>query len=184
MSDRNIFLLMKALFFASVKHQSHKRNDRNRSPYLNHPVSVAYYLSSCGITDPDILCAALLHDTLEKTETTREELLREFGQKILSIVEELTDDPALSKKEQHEAQIRNAPLESHEAKIIKIGDKISNITHLKENSPLDLDSKKKLEYLNWTRQVIDGIRGTNTCLENRYDEQYEKTRKILEGNNE
>ena len=76
-------LLLKAVHFAAQKHSDQKRKDRNASPYINHPISVAFIIATVGkVNNPEILAAALLHDTIEDTSTTPEELEVKFSPKI------------------------------------------------------------------------------------------------------
>ena len=64
-------LILKAAHFAAQKHRGQRRKDEDASPYINHPISVAKIISEIGnVEDPEVLAAALLHDTIEDTETT------------------------------------------------------------------------------------------------------------------
>ncbi|CAF4378621.1 unnamed protein product, partial [Adineta steineri] len=91
---------MHALQFAAHKHRFQKRKDSDGTPYINHPIGFAHILSNeAGIKDIDLLIVALLHDTVEDTETTHEELQQEFGTRIADLVAELTDDKNLPKAE-------------------------------------------------------------------------------------
>ena len=90
-------LILDALGFAAHKHRDQRRKDAGATPYINHPIAVAKLLVECGIDDPVILQAAILHDTIEDTETTREELERQFGDEVAAVVVEVTDDKRLEK---------------------------------------------------------------------------------------
>jgi guanosine-3',5'-bis(diphosphate) 3'-pyrophosphohydrolase len=71
---------IRALVFAAAKHREQRRKDAAAAPYINHPIAVANVLANeAGITDPIVLCAALLHDTIEDTKTTAAELEEQFG---------------------------------------------------------------------------------------------------------
>lgn len=132
----NLPLLLKAAHFAAHKHHGQRRKDADATPYINHPIEVADLLATIGkVTDVKTLCAALLHDTIEDTQTTAEELEREFGGEITSIVLELTDDKSLPKDERKLLQVRNAAKKSTSARLIKLGDKISNIRCLIDSPP-------------------------------------------------
>src|ERR1044071_6947855 len=99
-------LLLKALTFAARKHRDQRRKDARASPYINHPIALADVLvNEAGVTDVEVLCAALLHDTIEDTETTPGELEREFGRDIADIVAELTDNKMLRKRTRKRMQI-------------------------------------------------------------------------------
>lgn len=159
-------LVLKAALFAAQKHSQQRRKDADASPYINHPLTVAYLISEIGgVTDPEQLAAALLHDTLEDTETSPEELEAEFGPRVRRIVEEVTDDKRLPKAERKRQQIAHAPTISKEAALIKLGDKIANIRDIADSPPLNWTLERRLAYLTWAEAVIDGCAATNLPLE-------------------
>ena len=87
---KNLSIILTALEFASRKHRDQRRKDASSSPYINHPISLANVLcNEASITDPKVICAALLHDTIEDTETTEQELKDVFGKAIAKIVVEV-----------------------------------------------------------------------------------------------
>ena len=106
-----------------------------------------------------MLCAALLHDTVEDTATTHEELVDAFGSRIARIVAEVTDDKSLAKEERKRLQVEHAPALSHEAKLVKLADKICNLRDVAERPPAKWDLARRQEYFDWAKQVIDGLRG-------------------------
>lgn len=161
--------ILHAAAFAAAKHQSQRRKDRAASPYINHPLAVAEVLSRHGVTDPVVIQAALLHDTIEDTETSREELEKEFGGQVTAVVLEVTDDKSLPKAARKRLQIEHAPGLSDAAKLVKIGDKICNARDVSENPPADWSVERRREYLEWTRQVVAGCRGVNVDLERAFD---------------
>lgn len=163
-------ILLKATNFAAIKHKDQRRKDSNKTPYINHPIEVAHILTQCGINDIDILAGALLHDTLEDTNTTSEELKKEFGEKILNIVLECSDDKKLSKVERKKLQIEHALHISREAKLIKLADKISNVSGLINNPPSTWAEKEINGYFVWAYCVFKNLRGINEGLDNRYQE--------------
>src|SRR5256714_6464030 len=115
-------LLLKALAFAAHKHRDQRRKDAEASPYINHPIALADVLvNEGGVTDFEVLCAALLHDTVEDTATTHEELVDAFGSRIARIVAEVTDDQDLPKQERQRHPIERAPLLSRVAQTLKLG---------------------------------------------------------------
>jgi guanosine-3',5'-bis(diphosphate) 3'-pyrophosphohydrolase len=153
-------LLLKALAFAAHKHRDQRRKDAQASPYINHPIALADVLvNEAGVTDVEVLCAALLHDTVEDTATTHEELLGAFGSRIARIVAEVTDDTRLPKAERKRLQIEHAPNISHEAKLVKLADKVVNLRDVAERPPAKWDLARRQEYFDWAKQVIDGLRG-------------------------
>ena len=110
-SEEDLKRLLKALAFAAHKHRDQRRKDVESSPYINHPIALANLLCNEGhVTDTNVICAALLHDTVEDTDTTPEELEREFGKEIRSIVMDVTDDKTLEKTERKQRQIERAHL--------------------------------------------------------------------------
>jgi guanosine-3',5'-bis(diphosphate) 3'-pyrophosphohydrolase len=163
-------LFLKALVFAADKHRNQRRKDTDASPYINHPIALANILvNEGGITDINVLCGAILHDTIEDTETTKEELTQQFGEKITSIVLDVTDDKTLPKAERKLKQIEHASHASNEAKLVKLADKISNLRDILSSPPKDWTDDRKKEYFDWAGKVIDEIRGTNRKLENIFD---------------
>jgi len=130
-------LLARALAFAALKHKNQKRKDCDETPYINHPIALTNLLvNGTGITDAETLCAALLHDTVEDTDTTEAELVEAFGEAVAGIVMEVTDDRSLPKVERKLAQIDHAPYLSTKAKAVKLADKICNLRDVIESPPL------------------------------------------------
>lgn len=161
----------KAMLFAAKKHRFQRRKSDNSS-YIIHPFDVYERLLNSGITDQDILIAGLLHDTIEDTDTTEEEILANFGPRITSIVAEVTDDKRLAKDERKRLQIKNAPGKSTEAKHVKLADKLSNLTGFFQPNgvPKGWTQKRVQGYIVWAWTVIAGMRGTNEVLEKELDE--------------
>ena len=168
-------ILLKALQFSADKHRNQRRKDQAQSPYINHPIDVAHVLWTVGgVRDVEALVAAVLHDTIEDTQTTREELTEHFGETILNLVLEVTDDKSLPKAERKRLQVETASHKSIGAKLIKLGDKICNVRDVAASPPKDWSLERRKEYLNWTEQVVAGVRGTNAMLEAYYDEELAK----------
>jgi guanosine-3',5'-bis(diphosphate) 3'-pyrophosphohydrolase len=154
-------LLLKALAFAAHKHRDQRRKDAGASPYINHPIALADVLvNEGGVHDVEVVCAALLHDTVEDTATTHEELVNAFGARIARIVAEVTDDKRLPKAERKRLQIEHAPHVSREAKLVKLADKICNLRDVADRPPAGWDLARRREYFEWAKRVIDGLRGT------------------------
>ncbi len=169
--------LLKALSFASVKHRDQRRKDIEASPYINHPIEVAELLARVGgVSDVVILQSAILHDTIEDTETTVEEIERIFGAEVCRIVREVTDDWSLPKAERKRLQIEHAPHLSAGARLVKLADKISNVRAICEAPPATWSPERRREYLDWSERVVDGLRGCNALLEELYDELLERGR--------
>ncbi|AVP95889.1 phosphohydrolase [Ahniella affigens] len=164
-----------AVAFAAEKHRHQRRKDAEASPYINHPVALAQTLADLGgVTDLDVLCAAVLHDTLEDTETTVAELTQHFGPDIAAIVQEVTDDKTLSKAERKQLQIEHAGHASRQAKLVKLADKICNVQDILDAPPANWDSARRIEYLHWSKAVVDRVRGVNPALESTFDQLLER----------
>ena len=174
-------LILKAAHFAAQKHRDQRRKDKEVSPYINHPISVAKIISDIGnIEDPEVLAAALLHDTIEDTETTVDELIDNFGERVCSLVQEVTDDKSLPKMERKQRQIEHAKEISEGAALIKLGDKISNVTDITNTPPTDWDSNRRLEYFEWAEKVINNCPKVNTSLEKYFKYSIQKGREKLQ----
>jgi guanosine-3',5'-bis(diphosphate) 3'-pyrophosphohydrolase len=164
------FLLLKAIRFSAYKHRDQRRKDVPRSPYINHPIDVASVLWEVGgIRDSATLVAAVLHDTIEDTETTPDELRDLFSEEVLSLVLECTDDKNLPKQRRKQLQIEHAPHISKKAKLVKLADKICNLRDLVQSPPHNWSLKRKQEYALWSEKVVAGLRGSNAALEEKYD---------------
>lgn len=169
-NEESISMLLKALRFASLKHRDQRRKGSQKPPYINHPIEVCSILWEIGgVRDPIILAAALLHDTIEDTQTSPDEIREQFGDAVLSIVQELTDDKSLPKPERKRMQEVHAPHMSPQAKLIKLADKISNVNEIVQDPPTDWPLERRREYLDWSERVVTGLRGQNAALETRYD---------------
>jgi (p)ppGpp synthase/HD superfamily hydrolase len=163
--------LLDALLFAARKHRAQRRKDEEASPYINHPIEVAQLLATVGeVTDLATLQAAILHDTLEDTDATADEIDERFGPRVLALVRELSDDKSLPKQVRKELQVKHAATASHGAKLVKLGDKISNVRDMAHSPPRDWPLERQREYLTWCARVVDGCRGANPALEARFDE--------------
>jgi len=174
-------LILKAAHFAAQKHRNQRRKDKEVSPYINHPISVAKIISEIGnIEDSEVLAAALLHDTLEDTETTVEELIDNFGERVCSLVEEVTDDKTLPRLQRKQRQIDHAKEISEGAALIKLGDKISNVTDITNTPPAGWNSHRRLEYFDWAEKVIDNCPKVNEKLENHFKDSIQKGRGKLQ----
>jgi GTP diphosphokinase / guanosine-3',5'-bis(diphosphate) 3'-diphosphatase len=163
--------IIQAIAFAAEKHRGQRRKDREMSPYINHPIALANVLASeAGVGDEDVLIAAILHDTIEDTETTAEELHAQFGPVVTGVVLELTDDKQLPKRERKRLQIEHVQHLSHAAKLVKLADKICNLRDIYASPPADWSLERKREYYEWARSVVEGIRGTHPTLDLLFDE--------------
>jgi len=172
-SETDLKLFIKALAFAAAKHRDQRRKDVEASPYINHPIALADILCNEGhVTDIDVICSALLHDTVEDTDTAPEELEAEFGKAICDIVREVTDDKTLPRQVRKQLQIDHAAHISEKAKLVKLADKISNLRDVANSPPPDWSLERRQEYFDWGKAVVDRMRGVNTSLEAVFDEAY------------
>lgn len=163
--------LSRALEFAARKHSTQRRKGEAGEPYVNHLAEVARLVAEAtGGKDTVAVLAALLHDAIEDTPTTREELEREFGREVADIVVEVTDDKSLPKTERKRLQVETAPHKSPRARLIKIADKTSNLRSIAGSPPVGWDLKRQREYFDWAARVVAGCRGTNATLEKWFDE--------------
>jgi GTP diphosphokinase / guanosine-3',5'-bis(diphosphate) 3'-diphosphatase len=182
-------LVLKAATFAADGHRRQRRKDEDASPYINHPLTVAFLVADVGgISDPEVLAAALLHDVIEdvpKNEDERKALVEEvrsaFGETILRYVLEVTDDKSLEKMERKQHQVAHASELSTGAVAIKLGDKIANVTDVTTNPPADWNLEQRKEYLDWAEAVVDNCPKTNAALESRFREVLAKGRRVLLG---
>ncbi len=161
--------LLQAIAFAAHKHRDQRRKDAAASPYINHPIALASLLEQHGVHDVGVLCAALLHDTIEDTETTPDELRQAFGDGVADIVLEVTDDKRLPRAERKRLQIVHAARASRKARLVKLADKICNIRDMLDAPPAGWPLARRIEYIAWARAVIDGLRGTHAALEAEFD---------------
>jgi guanosine-3',5'-bis(diphosphate) 3'-pyrophosphohydrolase len=170
MAGSDFAAILSAADFAARKHQAQRRKDSDATPYINHPIAVAELLARvAGVQDVTTLQAALLHDTVEDTSTTPDELELRFGPEVRQLVMEVTDDKSLPKAERKRLQIVHAPQLSPRARLIKLADKIANLTDLTATVPATWPIERKREYLDWAEQVMSKIRGANGELEQLFD---------------
>lgn len=174
--------LLEAARFAAKKHTGQMRKGADVEPYINHPLEVASLLANLGkVEDYDVLIAAILHDTVEDTDTTKKQIEEMFGEDVASIVMEVTDDKSLPKAERKQKQVEHAPKLSDGAKQLKMCDKISNIRDVMENPPAGWSKERRLEYIEWGEKVMKGLRGANEHLEKRFDDLVAKAKEKVKG---
>jgi guanosine-3',5'-bis(diphosphate) 3'-pyrophosphohydrolase len=169
-------IVIRAIDFAAQRHSGQTRKGKKHSPYINHPIKVMNLLVKHQETGAELLMAAVLHDVIEDTAQTDHEIdelsgiIREnFGQRVLEIVQEVSDDKNLPFQERKRLQVINTPRLSQEAKKIKIADKTCNLLDMMEDPPENWPNERKLQYVEWAGQVIDGARGVNPDLEKTFD---------------
>ena len=173
-------LVSEAADFAARRHTGQQRKGRGNEPYVNHLAEVASLLSiATDGTDAELVAAGWLHDTIEDTATTREELAQKFGERVAAPVVEVTDDMTLPKAERRQKQIVEAPRKSSGAKLIKIADKISNIRARIVPQPKQDERDDLIDYVAWAEKVVAGCRGVNAVLDRMFDETVKLARSTL-----
>jgi len=163
----------RALDFAAHKHIDQRRKGVRAEPYVNHLSEVALLVAEATEgKDAVSVIAALLHDTLEDTDASYEEIERLFGEEVVRVVAETTDDKRMSKAERKQHQIDAAPGASNRAKLVKLADKVSNLRSMAASPPADWPLSRKIEYFEWAFAVVKGLRGVNPRLEALFDRAY------------
>jgi guanosine-3',5'-bis(diphosphate) 3'-pyrophosphohydrolase len=173
----DICLILKALVYSADRHRNQFRKGADRAPYINHPIQVANLLVNEGCEkDQVLLTATILHDVVEDTVKGKkekkkliEDIRGKFGEEVLSVTLEVTDDRSLSKKERKRMQVVHAPALSERAKKLKLADKIMNVRDITANPPLTWPQKRIVRYFDWSEKVVEGLRGVNKPLEDIFD---------------
>jgi guanosine-3',5'-bis(diphosphate) 3'-pyrophosphohydrolase len=166
-TDTELPLILKAINFAADKHRGQSRKDADNTPYINHPITLANLLANyAGISDVNVIAAAVLHDTVEDTDATVDDIEELFGRTIRDIVIEVTDDKSLPSQERKRLQIEHADKLSHEAKLVKLADKICNLQDILARPPVKWSLERRREYFDWAKAVIEKLRGTNDQCKN------------------
>ena len=171
--------LTSAFEFAARKHYKQRRKGGKDIPYINHPIEVVNLLANT-IVEPDLvlLTAAALHDTIEDTDATKEEIKQQFGSDVSNLVQEVTDDMSLSKKERRAQQIVHANYLSDRAKQLKIADKTCNVLDIL-TTRIEWTLTMKVEYIKWAKQVVLACSGVNQLLENEFSKAEKLAREVL-----
>ena len=165
--------LLSAIAFAADRHRNQRRKDVDASPYINHPIALAHLLATTGgIDDLVVLQGAILHDTVEDTETTRDELVQLFGEKVASVVMEVTDDKYVAKGRRKELQVEHAPHKSREAALVKLADKTCNLRDVAHSPPEKWSLERRREYFDWAKRVVDGLPAVSDKMHASFDAAY------------
>lgn len=168
--QKDIIRIIDAIEFAAEKHRFQVRKNPDQTPYVIHVIGVADNLIAIGkVREADIIIGGLLHDTVEDTQTTFEEIEKRFGQHVASFVNEVTDDKSLPKEERKQLQIEHAPDKSAGAAQIKLADKLYNLTDLFNNPPSDWEKERVDQYFRWAKSVVDHLPWVNASLKNSVD---------------
>lgn len=150
---------MPAVQFAAEKHAHQRRKNAAQEPYINHPIGVMHLLWQNGVHDPAILAAAALHDVVEDTDATVDDIRERFGPAIASIVAEVSSDKTLTTREQKQQQLEHAPALSFAASVVKQADRLRNLSTLKDGPPAKWPREYLLAYLAHSLLLADRLRG-------------------------
>lgn len=164
--------ILDAAHVSALLHRRQRRKDAEATPYINHPIAVAQLLREYGVDDVTAIAAALLHDTIEDTGVTREQLAGRYGPAVAGVVAEVSDDKSLPKARRKELQVEHAPRLSQPARLVKLGDKVRNLEDVLASPPRGWSAHQKHDYFLWAKRVVDGLRGTHAALEARFDSVY------------
>lgn len=174
-----VHAILKAAHFAAEKHAGQRRKGAAAEPYINHLLEVAELVSSAQPADTDLIIAAVLHDCIEDAGVAREEVVRHFGADVADLVLEVTDDKSLPKTERKRLQIVHAPEISVRAQVIKLADKISNVRAILASPPADWSGERQQDYVEWAKQVVDGLSAPNLNLKAEFERVYQKAGNLL-----
>jgi len=174
----DISLIFRSLEFAAKRHRGQFRKGNDRAPYINHPIQVADLLvNRAAEKDAVLISAAILHDVIEDTVSNEEEKLElinlmkdQFGEEVVALTLEVTDDKSLEKGERKRMQVVHGPDLSDRAKKLKIADKIMNLHDISVYPPEWWTLERIIEYHDWAEAVVKGMRGVNPVLEGIFDE--------------
>ena len=173
-------LIIRAADVAARAHASQRRKGERDIPYVNHCTAVARLVAEVS-TDEATLAAALLHDTVEDSDATLEEIERDFGAEVAVIVaavtdaDEIGDLPLAERKAKQAEKMRTAP---DGAKLVKIADQTSNLTDIVDIPP-GWSVEKRTAYLEGATQVVAACRGVSETLEQKFDEAAKRMRATL-----
>jgi len=169
----SVNLILRAARFAAEKHASQRRKGAAAEPYINHLLEVAeLVVASSDELDTNLTVAALLHDTVEDTATSIEEVREKFGEDVAGLVAEVTDDKSLPKQRRKALQVETAPKKTVRAQVLKLADKISNLRSILASPPADWSFERKQEYFEWGKRVVDGLTAPNASLRAEFDRIY------------
>jgi guanosine-3',5'-bis(diphosphate) 3'-pyrophosphohydrolase len=182
--NHHIQAILSAARYAAEKHKDQKRKGTASEPYINYLLEVAQLVST-ALSQPDanLIVAALLHDTVEDADVTSTELIKQFGQDVADLVAEVTDDKSLPKAERKRLQIEHAPKLSVRAQVIKLADKVSNLRSILTSPPANWDYKRKREYFDWAKRVVDGLTAPNPILKGEFESTFLRFDEVQTGAN-
>ena len=168
-------LIKNAELFAKKKHSGQFRKD-GTTPYSKHLEDVVNRLKSLGVIDEELLCAGWLHDTIEDTDVTFDDLFEKYESRIAVLVSSLSKDMSLTRKKREKAYTKQLQEASFDVKLIKLCDISANLSDLKN---YDASKSKKLRQVRKIRHYLTVIK--NDLIENT---DYPKTMTLLESINQ
>jgi (p)ppGpp synthase/HD superfamily hydrolase len=163
--------VLKAADAAARWHVHQRRKGAAKEPYINHLLEVAALdAEATEGKDPNLVVAALLHDAIEDCEVPQKLIGEAFGPDVADLVAEVTDDKTLEKSERKKRQVETAHKKTSRAKLIKLADKTSNLRAFILSPAPEWSVRRRIEYIEWSRKVVAGLRGTNAFLEKQFDD--------------
>ncbi len=178
--NRGIQSILSAALFAAEKHSNQRRKGAAAEPYINHLIEVAQLVSmAVAEPDPNLIMAALLHDVVEDTDVSKEELMQRFSPDVADLVAELTDDMSLPKAERRRLQLEHAPTMSVRAQTIKLADKISNLRGVLFSPPVHWSRERKRNYFDWGKRVVDALSQPNPILKAEFEKTYQQFDEVI-----
>ena len=169
MKIQNNKKIAEAIAFAFDAHKGQLRKGE-KELYILHPLRVFTTLIELGITDADMLCAAVLHDTIEDCSITADEIADNFGKTVAELVLTLSEDKLLNRAERKKQTLDKMKKASAKAKLIKAADRYDN---LQDGFPCVWNTEKKLQYLKESKLLIEAL------TKNLYDDIYSRFVKEL-----
>lgn len=165
-----------AVLYAFRLHDGQVRKDRDQTPYIAHPLRVAERLRAHGVTDSDLLAAAVLHDTIEDCGTSYERLSAHFGERVAGLVAELTNDKRLPKAESKRQMLEDLPRHSAAARTVKLADRLDNLEDMEGS---DWDLARRRDYVEESALLLSACRGVHPGLEQALEEAMARARRAL-----
>jgi GTP diphosphokinase / guanosine-3',5'-bis(diphosphate) 3'-diphosphatase len=165
------FQVLKAADAAARWHVHQRRKGAAQEPYINHLIEVAMLAADAtGGVDSNLVMAALLHDAIEDCKVPKRLIAEIFGDDVASLVDEVTDDKNLPKEVRKRKQVETSPKKSPRGKILKLADKTSNLRAIAASPPATWSIDRRKEYVEWSREVVRGLRGISQRLEDEFDQ--------------
>lgn len=164
----NYRLITSAADFAAQAHANQRRKGEAAEPYFNHLAQVANLVADAG-ADAELIAAAYLHDAIEDQSIPADAIAQRFGNDVLQLVLEVTDDKSLPTAQRKAAQLAHAHTLSRRAQMLKIADKISNLSSLLLSPPPTWSISQRKGYAEWAAKVVDACRPGHPQLAIQFD---------------